>query len=66
MILMHRQRHDDFFQRRIPGTFTDSIDSALDDVDPFLNAGKRVGNGQSQIIMKVDSQQARSRLDTPS
>src|SRR5206468_9476550 len=47
------ERHDDLFQRRIPRSFTNSVNGTLDLTRAILDCGKTVGNRQSEIIVTV-------------
>src|SRR5690606_20274833 len=46
-------RHDDFFQRRVAGTFADAVDGAFDLAGTVSDGDQRVGGGQSQIVLAV-------------
>ena len=53
-----RQRHDHFFQRRVPGAFADAVDGAFDLPRPFAERGQAVGDGQAQVVVAVDREDA--------
>ncbi len=49
----HASRHDDLFQRRIAGTFTDAVDGAFDLSGSRFDRGERVGHREPEVVMAV-------------
>ncbi len=47
------QNHGNFFQRRISGTFANTIDSYFYLTSTVLNTGNGVGSGHTQVIVTV-------------
>src|SRR5438105_2757463 len=54
-ILPCLDRHHNFFQRRISGTFADAVDGALHLARTGLNGRKRIRYRKAQIIVTVDA-----------
>src|SRR5438270_13882324 len=50
----HSHRHDDLFQGSISRALADPIDRALHLSGASTKRGKRVGDGESKIVMAVD------------
>ncbi len=51
--LAHPEGHDDLFQGRIPGAFTNAVDGHLGLPRACLEAGQGVRRGQAQIVVAV-------------
>ena len=47
--------HDDFFQRRVAGAFTKSVNCALHLPRSGFNRGKAVGHSQTKVVMTVST-----------
>ena len=54
MIGAGSQRHDNLFQRGIPGAFAQTIQDAINLTNACPNSGLRIGHCQPEIIMAVD------------
>ena len=50
------QNHGHFFERRIPGTFADTVDCHLCLARPIDDTGHRIGRGHAQVIMAMGGQ----------
>ena len=63
------QGHHDLFQRRVPRTFTQTIDGALDLSRATFNSRQRIGRSHPQIIMTMGRKDnlvgPRHRVDQP-
>ena len=46
--------HDNFFQRRIPGSLADSIDRALDLACPFEHRSQTIPHGEAKVVVAMD------------
>ena len=46
-------RHNDLFQRCVPGALADSIDGAFHLARPVFNRGKAVGDGEPEVVVAV-------------
>ena len=49
----HTRGHDDFLERRIAGTFADTVDRALDLPRARGDGRERVGDGQAEIVVTM-------------
>mmetsp|Transcript_86303 Transcript_86303/g.175346 ORF Transcript_86303/g.175346 Transcript_86303/m.175346 type:complete len:384 (-) Transcript_86303:14-1165(-) len=52
-VALQSQRHDDFFEGRVSGTLTDSVDGALQLAGSVLRTGQGVGGGQPEIVLAM-------------
>ena len=50
------QQHHDLLERRVTGALADPVDRALDLPRAGEQAGERVGDGQSQVVVTVNAQ----------
>ena len=54
--LTRGDQHDDLLERRVAGALADAVDRALDLAGAGHQAGDRVGDGQTEVVVAVDRQ----------
>ena len=55
-VLTHLHRHHDFFQSRVTGTFTDTINGTFDLAGTRRHRGQTICTGQAKVVMAVHRQ----------
>ena len=58
-LVAHAHRHDDFFERRIAGTLTDTVDGAFNLPRAAHDTREAVGHGHAEVVMAVHGQHYR-------